>query len=227
MSDPRPDDVTVDRVSTGVALVAIERARCFNTLSVDTLEALDDALRPLVADPDLVALVLFGAGGESFAAGADIREVAALAPRAALAFAARGQRVFDLIERAPKVVFAAIDGYAMGGGLDLALACDVRHASPRSVFAHPGSKLGIITGFGGTARLPRLVGTARAIELFATGRRIDAAEAERIGLIDRVVDDPKSSAIASASAIAERWPVASAALKGSVLRWWRKGHSHI
>ena len=221
MSGPRPSDVLVDRPSPGVAVVTIDRAHRFNTLSAETLEALYDAMRSLAADPDVVAVVLAGAGGESFAAGADIREVAALDPRSALAFAARGQRTFDLVERAPYVVFAAIDGYCMGGGLDLALSCDVRHASPRSIFAHPGARLGIITGFGGTARLTRVVGRARAVELFATARRIGAAEAAAIGLVDTVSDDPVASALEAARLAAERWPTGTRWIKGSALRWWR------
>src|SRR5262249_52126601 len=153
------------------------------------LEALGAAFEALAVSSDIAAIVVRGAGGDSFAAGADLREVAALAPRSALAFAAHGQRVLDRVERAPQGGVAAIDGYCMGGGLDLALACDVRHASPRSTFAHPGARRGILTGFGGTSRLPRLVGRARAAELFATGRRVGAEEALAIGLVDVVADD--------------------------------------
>lgn len=222
MSGPPPSDLRVEPSGQGVVAVTIDRARSFNTLSGETLEALDAVLLRLAANPEVVAVVLAGAGGESFAVGADIREVAALDPRSALAFAARGQRVFDLVERAPFVVFAAIDGYCMGGGLDLALACDVRHASPRSVFAHPGAKLGIVTGFGGTSRLARLVGRSRAVELFATARRIDAAEAAAIGLVDTVSDDPLASAHEAARLTAERWPVAARWIKGSAMRWWRR-----
>jgi len=223
MSDRPSDDVSVERPFAGVALVTIDRAHRFNTLSAEALEALGAAFAGLAADPGVVAIVLRGAGGESFAAGADLREVAALDPRRALAFAARGQRVLDAVERARQVVFAAVDGYCMGGGLDLALACDVRHASPGSVFAHPGARLGILTGFGGTARLARLVGRARAVELFATARRVDAAEALAIGLVDAVADDPTASALASARLVAGRWPVATEWIKGSALRWWRRG----
>jgi enoyl-CoA hydratase len=223
MSGAPPSDVVVERPADAVALVTIDRAERMNTLSVSALEALGDAFRALSADDTIAAIVLRGAGGQVFAAGADLREVARLEPRPALEFGARGQRVFDLVEGAPQLVYAAIDGYCMGGGLDLALACDVRHASPRSVFAHPGATLGILTGFGGTARLARTVGRARALELFATGRRIDAAEALEIGLVDTVADDPVASALASARLVAERWPVATAWIKGSALRWWRGG----
>jgi enoyl-CoA hydratase/carnithine racemase len=225
MSAPTRNEVTVERPSDGVVLLTIDRAHRFNTLSEETLEALGEAAASLSADESVVAVVLRGAGGESFAAGADIREVAKLDPRAALAFSARGQFVLDAIERSPKVFVAAIDGYCLGGGLDLALSCDLRHASPRSVFAHPGAKLGIVTGFGGTARLARLVGKACAIEMFATARRVTAEEARVIGLVDTLASDPLDSALATARGIAERWPVAAEFLKGSALRWWRRGLS--
>lgn len=225
MSARLPDQVTVDRESDGTAVVTINRGPQFNTLSIETLEALDTVFVALAADSSCVAVIVTGAGGESFAAGADLREVGSLTPRSALAFAARGQRVFDRIERAPQIVLAAIDGYCMGGGLDLALACDIRHASPRSTFAHPGSIRGIMTGFGGTGRLPRLVGRSRAIELFATGGRISADKALEIGLIDRVTDDPLESTREAAALICDRWPEASAWMKGSAVRWWRKGRS--
>lgn len=225
MSAQPPDPVRIDRVTSAVAVVTINRARQFNTLSIETLEALDAAFLSLQPDPTCIAVIVMGAGGESFAAGADLREVNALTPHDALGFAARGQRVFDRIERAPQIVFAAIDGYCMGGGLDLALACDIRHASPRSSFSHPGAIRGILTGFGGTGRLPRLIGRSRAVEMFATGRRISADEALGIGLVDRVCESPLETATTAAEAIGERWPVASAWLKGSAVRWWRDGVS--
>lgn len=223
MSAQPPELITVDRASGAVAIVTIARASAFNTLSIDTLEALDEAFVSLSTDEACTGIVVTGEGGASFAAGADLNEVGALSPREALGFAARGQRVFDRIERAPQLVIAAIDGYCMGGGLDLALACDVRHASPTSVFAHPGAKRGIVTGFGGTGRLPRLVGRTNALELFATGRRVAASEALAIGLVDRVSDDPLVTARDVADQISVHWPLATAWVKGSAVRWWRKG----
>lgn len=221
MSARQPDPVVIRRPASDVASVIIDRPGQLNTLSIETLEALDSALAALSADEACIAVVISGSGGESFAAGADLREVGALTPMSALPFARLGQRVFDRIEHSPKVVLAAIDGYCMGGGLDLALACDIRHASPRSVFAHPGSIRGIVTGFGGTARLPRLVGRSRAIELFATARRIPATDALEYGLIDRIAEDPVESAIGAARTIGGRWPLAASWIKGSANRWWR------
>lgn len=222
MSVPPPRAIRVDRASDGVRIVTIDREESFNTLSAETLEELDAVVRAIESDVSVSCVVLTGAGGTSFAAGADIREVGALSSSEAIAFAARGQRVFDRVERAPQFYLAAIDGYCMGGGLDLALACDARHASERSVFAHPGARLGILTGFGGTSRLPRLVGRARAIELFATCRRISAHEALQIGLVDRVADDAFVTALESADRIEARWPVATQSLKADVVSWWRR-----
>ena len=223
MSGRPPDAVSVDRESDAVVVVTIDRADRFNTLSIETLEAIDDVFVALSTDTRCVAVIVTGAGDESFAAGADLREVSSLTSRSALSFAARGQRVFDRIERSPQIVIAAIRGYCMGGGLDLALACDIRHASPDSTFAHPGALRGIVTGFGGTGRLPRLIGRSRAIELFATGRRLSATEALEIGLVDRVSDDPLATTRELAVEIGQRWPVASAWMKGSAVRWWRRG----
>lgn len=217
--------IRVERTDPGVALVTIDRAARYNTLAVEVLEDLDARLAELARNESIAAIVLTGAGGHTFAAGADIREVGALDSRRAIEFAERGQGVLDRLERVGAFTIAAIDGYCMGGGLDLALACDARHATPASVFAHPGARLGILTGFGGTARLARVVGRARAVELFATVRRIDAREAMSWGLVDRVADDAVASALASAREVAEKWPVASSAIKGSALRWWRNGLS--
>jgi enoyl-CoA hydratase len=223
MSVPPSSGVREERPLPGVALLRLAGGPPFNTLDVGTLEALGTAVEGLVRDAELAAIVLTGEGGEAFAAGADLREVSRLSPREALAFAAFGQRVFGAIERAPQYVIGAIDGYCMGGGLDLALGCDARHASPRSTFAHPGARLGILTGFGGTARLARAVGRARAVELFATARRFGGEEAARMGLVDVLDPDPVASALAAARAIAGRGPAEVAALKREALAGWRGG----
>jgi enoyl-CoA hydratase len=204
----------------GVALLTIDRAEHFNTLSVETLDALDAAFRAIARDPAVRAVVLTGEGGVSFAAGANIREFSGLSPREALAFASLGQRLFDFVERMPQVVVAAIDGYCLGGGLDLALSCDIRRASPRATFAHPGAGLGILTGFGGTQRLARLVGRGRALEIFATARRIDADEALAMGLVDAIDDDPVGAAVESAATIARY--ASPAALKRAAVGQWRR-----
>jgi enoyl-CoA hydratase/carnithine racemase len=135
-------------------------------------------------------------GSDSFfAAGADIGELAMLTGPEALAYARRGQSLMDAIEFHRAVTIAAIDGYCFGGGLDLALACDLRIATNRSIFAHPGGRIGIMTGWGGTRKLPLTIGKSRALEMMAAGRRIDAAEALQWGLVGAVVDDPVEYAL--------------------------------
>jgi enoyl-CoA hydratase len=215
------EGIRLESPRLGVALLTIDRAEHFNTLSVETLEALDNAVCAIARDSTTRVVVVAGAGGESFAAGANIREFADLSPREAIAFSARGQRLFDRLERMPKAVLAAIDGYCLGGGLDLALACDVRIASPRSAFAHPGARLGILTGFGGTQRLARLIGLPGALELFASARRIDATEALSLGLVDAIEDDPIAIALSAGEAIARN--AEASALKAAAIRAWRRG----
>lgn len=130
-----------------------------------------------------------------FSAGAELAEIAALDADSAYEFAKMGQALMDTIERFAAPVCAAISGYCMGGGLDLALACRYRMASPHAVFGHRGAALGLITGWGGTQRLPRLVGKARALEMFVAADKIQAREALRIGLVDLISDDPVANAL--------------------------------
>jgi len=160
-----------------------------NVLSLDALAELRVIVEAVERRADIAAVILAGAEGRGFIAGADLREVHGLTPREALAFSRYGQELFRRIESARSLFIAAIDGYCMGGGLDLALACDLRYATARSVFAHPGARLGLLTGWGGTARLPRAIGRAEALRLFLTAERVSAAEALRLGLIHRVVEE--------------------------------------
>ena len=169
------------------AILRFNRPRERNPLSLSTLAALEQALDELTARADLTTIIITGTG-DVFASGANIRELRTLTPAAAGEFAVRGQRLFQRIADARQLTIAAVNGYCMGGGLDLALACDVRVASTGAVFAHPGARLGIITGWGGTQRLARLVGTARALGMFLTARRVGAAEAKAIGLVEEVGD---------------------------------------
>jgi enoyl-CoA hydratase len=185
------------------AVIRIDRPEQRNPLSASTLDALDDAFASLSARTDLNAIVFTGAR-DVFASGADIRELRTLTPSSALEFARRGQRLFRRIAEARQLTIAAVNGYCMGGGLDLALSCSVRVASFGAVFAHPGARLGIITGWGGTQRLPRLIGSALALELFATARRLDAREAHAIGLVDRLAADALACALEIASRRADR-----------------------
>lgn len=180
-----------------IALIHLNRPARRNSLSVSALCELDETFSDLAAREDISAVIFTGTG-DVFAAGADIRELQTLTPATARIFAERGQQLFGKIAGAWPLTVAAINGYCMGGGLDLALACDVRVASPNAVFAHPGARLGIITGWGGTQRLPRLIGTARALEMFLTARHVTSAEALAFGLVDRVSDDVVERALESA-----------------------------
>jgi enoyl-CoA hydratase len=166
-------------------VIRLNRPAERNPLSVATLEELEGHISALVARTDISAIIFTGAG-DTFASGANIRELGALTPATAREFARRGQSLMQRIADAPQLTIAAVNGYCMGGGLDLALACRLRCAAPSAVFAHPGARLGIITGWGGTQRLPRLIGQARALEMFTTARRVTADEAYEFGLVNRV-----------------------------------------
>ncbi len=171
----------------GQALLTINRPKVLNALNRQTLERLDEALDTVRDDPQIQALVITGAGDRAFVAGADIEELKNLDAVKASQFAARGQEIFNRIERFPKPVIAAVNGYCLGGGCELAISCHLRVASTGAKFGQPEVKLGIIPGYGGTQRLPRLIGSGPALEMILTGDPIDAAEALRLGLVNRVV----------------------------------------
>ncbi len=168
-----------------VAIIRLNRPAERNPLSIATLNQLDVAVSVLIERADIKAIIFTGAD-DVFASGANIRELRTLTPATAGEFARRGQMLFEKIARAAQLTIAAVNGYCMGGGLDLALACDLRYASPQAVFAHPGARLGIITGWGGTQRLPRLIGMSRALEFLLTARRMTSNEALEIGLVNGV-----------------------------------------
>lgn len=176
------------------AIIRLNRPAERNPLSVSTLDALYEIFSRLTLRSDINRIIFTGAG-DVFASGANIHEVSALTSAEAHAFALRGQRLMQKIADSPALTIAAVNGYCMGGGLDLALSCRLRFACARAVFAHPGARLGIITGWGGTQRLPRLIGSARALEFFTTARRIDSREALEIGLIDLISEPVVDGAI--------------------------------
>jgi enoyl-CoA hydratase len=178
--------VIIETLSTR-AVIRLNRPAERNPLSVNTLEELDQAVSVMDQRADIRALIFTGTD-DVFASGANIRELRTLSSATAREFALRGQRLMQRIADSPKLTIAAVNGYCMGGGLDLALACDLRCASTGAVFAHPGSRLGIITGWGGTQRLPRLIGPAHALEIFTTARRVTSDEALEIGLVSWVGD---------------------------------------
>jgi enoyl-CoA hydratase len=171
----------------GIATVTVNRPDKLNALSSAVIVELQDAFERIAGSPEIRAAVVTGAGEKAFVAGADIAELEKLSPAEARDFAARGQRVFRLAETSGKPSVAAINGYALGGGLELAMACTVRFAADNARLGQPEVKLGIVPGYGGTQRLPRLVGRGRALEMLLSGEPITAVEAHRIGLVNAVV----------------------------------------
>jgi len=182
------DTIALDVDADGVATLTVDRPDQLNALTVETLDAIEDALDE-AADRDTRVLVLAGAGDEAFVAGADISYMVELSTPEAQAYAELGHRVADAIETFPAPTVAAIDGYAFGGGCELALACDLRVAAESAVLGQTEIDLGIIPGWGGTQRLSRLVGDETAKRLVFLGERIDASEAAELGLVGEVVDD--------------------------------------
>jgi enoyl-CoA hydratase len=184
----------ISQVSGSTATVRFNRSAERNSLPTSTLELLQLELSELFGRADVRAIIFTGTDGV-FLSGADIRELFTLDEAHARDFSQRGQQLFQRIADSRKLTVAAINGYCMGGGLDLALACDIRIASASSVFAHPGARLGIITGWGGTQRLPRLIGGNKTLELFLTARRFTSEEALHIGLITGIHDPVLEAAV--------------------------------
>ena len=174
-------------ISEGVAIVTINRPKALNTLNAETLKDLLSAFTLLEKDQQAKVIILTGAGNKAFVAGGDITYMQDLQPITARDFALLGQQILSFIEGFAKPVIAAVNGFALGGGCELAMACDIRLAAETARFGQPEVSLGVIPGFAGTQRLPRLVGKGRAKELLFTGDLIDAQEAWRIGLVNRVV----------------------------------------
>lgn len=170
-----------------VAIVTLNRPKVLNALNNQTLAELSACMASLQADDTVRAIILTGAGEKSFVAGADINELAALSPVEGQAHARRGQLIFDAIEQMGKPVIAAINGFALGGGCELAMACTIRLASDSARFGQPEVNLGLIPGYAGSQRLPRLVGKGVAMEILLTGDMVNAQRAYEIGLVNRVV----------------------------------------
>ena len=184
MSDLRHVRVEWD---ADLAVVTVDRQEKLNALNADVIRELADVFEGLQGDGHVRGVVLTGAGEKAFVAGADIAELARMDPVSAVELSRRGQSVLMAIERFPKPVLAAVGGFALGGGCELALACHLRLASDNARFALPEVGLGIIPGYGGTVRLARLVGLGRAIEMTLTGEMVSAERAREIGLVNEVV----------------------------------------
>ena len=183
----------------GVAFVTVNRPEKLNALNDQTVSELDAAFAAIAADPAVRGVILTGAGEKAFVAGADIGELAGQRPVDGKERSIRGQKVLDRIERLGKPVIAAVNGFALGGGCELAMACHVRVASDNAKLGTPEVKLGIMCGYAGSQRLPRLVGKGRALEILLTGEMVDAQEACRIGLVNHVF--PKDKLLSEAEAL--------------------------
>jgi enoyl-CoA hydratase len=202
-----------------LAVVTINRPRALNALSADTFSELSQAVELIMENAEIGALILTGGGDRAFVAGADISELVDLDS----AFAGRelslaGQDVMQSISALPLPSIAAIHGFALGGGLELALACDVRIASPTAKMGMPEVGLGLIPGFGGTQRLPRLIGTGRALDLMMTARQVGADEALAMGLVNYVADNPLEKAREVAQQMLRHAPMAIGLVKEAVRR---------
>jgi len=191
-----------------VGIVTFSRPEALNALNLETLKELDALLDEIATDSTL-GIVIFTGEGKAFIAGADIKEMSVLNAEEGRAFGVLGQRIFYKLERLDQVTIAAVNGFALGGGCELALACDLRYAGAKAKMGQPEVTLGITPGFSGSQRLPKLIGLARAKELIFTGKMIGAVEAEQMGLVNKVVDgDVLEYAIEVASTIERNAPLA-------------------
>ena len=203
----------------GILIITVDRPKVLNALNAQTVAEIGEAFEAARDDASVKCVILTGGGEKAFVAGADINELAQMTPITGKATAEKGQRVFRAIERFPKPVIAAVNGFALGGGCELALACHMRIASENAKLGLPEVTLGIIPGYGGTQRMARLLGKGKALELILTGDRIGAEEAERIGLVNKVVpaDQLMATCEELARKIATRGPLAVSAAIEAVM----------
>lgn len=205
-------------VEDGVATLTFNRPKALNALSSQLLDEFHQALDAVVADEEIRVLILTGAGDNAFVAGADITELATFGPLQAKVFAKKGQDAISRLQALPIPVIAAVNGFALGGGTEMALACDFIYASEAATFGLPEINLGIIPGFGGTQRLPRLIGPNRAKEMIFSGRMVPAPEALQLGLVNKMTAPAELLAEAgkTASVIASKGKVSLRAAKQAV-----------
>lgn len=205
--------------SKGIATITVNRPQAMNAMTTNTLLELSDAVQKLNAADEVRVIIITGAGEKAFIAGGDIALLREMGPFEALAMARLAHGLCNTIEQGPKPVIAAVNGYALGGGCELAMSCDIRIAADTARFGQPEINIGILPGFGGSQRLPRLVGKGRALEMILTGDMIDADEAYRIGLANRVV--PLASLMETARSmaikLASKSPVALKLCKEAVV----------
>ncbi len=189
------------QIANKIAVVTINRPDKLNSLNAECKAELKEAFMALKTNPEVGAVILTGAGEKSFVAGTDITELLPLDAQSGEEFASGGQAIFDLIQHLGKPVIAAVNGFALGGGCELALACHIRIASENAKFGQPEVNLGVIPGYGGTQRLARLIGAGKAFEMILTGNHINAQEAYRIGLVNAVV--PRENLLATCESMAQ------------------------
>ena len=213
-----PYENIIYEVEQGIATITFNRPKALNALNTALLEEFSQALDVIAANDDIRVLILTGAGDKAFVAGADISELATYHPLTAKNFSQNGHAVFARLQALPIAVIAAVNGFALGGGTEIAVACDFIYASENAKFGQPEINLGVIPGFGGTQRLPRLIGANRAKELIFTGKMISAAEAEKIGLVNKVVpaDQLIAEVMQTASEIASKGKVSLRAAKQAI-----------
>lgn len=213
------ENLIVNRGDDGITWIEINRPKALNAFNTPTLLELERALDEAARDASLRVLVVTGGGEKAFVAGADIAEMSEMGSTRARTFSSVGHRVFEKLEKLPVPTIAAVNGFALGGGMELALACDLIYASDRARFGQPEVNLGVIPGFGGTQRLPRKIGPMRALELCFTGDMIRADKAKEIGLALEVfpADELREKVGAIAKTIASKGPLAIAAMKRVVV----------
>jgi enoyl-CoA hydratase len=213
-------NLTLATPEPGIYLLTINRPKSLNALNADTLDEIAAAVAEVGGDSGARALLVTGAGEKAFVAGADISQMQNFDSAQAQAFSERGNRTFRALEMLPVPVVALVNGYALGGGCELAMACDWIVASERAMFGQPEVNLGVVAGFGGTQRLTRLVGRAMAMDLLVTGRMVKADEALRIGLVNQVVAPEQilEKGLEIARSIASKGPVAVRLTKQIVQR---------
>ena len=190
------------QIEEGIAVVTIDNQPALNALNALTLTQLDQTFDALAKNPEVQGVILTGGGEKSFVAGADISEFIQVKGDTAVRFMTRGQRIFDKIEAFDRPVIAAVNGFALGGGNELAMCCDISIAAENAIFGQPETNLAIVPGYGGTQRLPRLIGPRKAKEIIFADERINAQEALRIGLVQRVV--PKGQAVEEAKKLLKK-----------------------
>jgi len=202
-----------------IGILTIDRPEVLNALNGDVLVELDEMITAVNNDKEIKVVVVTGAGNKAFVAGADIAALFRMATEDAQAFVQYGQRVFGRIAESPKPFIAAVNGYALGGGCELAIACDIRIAGENARFGLPESHLGVLPGFGGTQRLPRIIGQSNALELIWSGDPVKADEAYRIGLVSKVVPREKvlEAALELAESLAKKGFISLANIKKAVM----------